>query len=299
MEYPLLLSSFIARGWLYGADPSPAVPIATALLVSLALALLLCSTVAALRGAAAGLLAVSILLANQFFLNAAPDQYADLPLAFFGLAAAALLVLDPTPLRSPRYLTLAGVFGGFAAWTKNEGLLLIAAVGAALLVTAWQSAGSRPAIRQVGLFLLGTLPVLCLVLWFKFFVAPPDPLLQRTIDPGRWLRVAAGFVTRAPGVALLLLALAALLLRPRPAAQRTPAVFLPLIVLAIVLAGYFAVFLVAPYDVDWLLSTALERLYLQLWPLLVVAVFLLLRRPEDFAIAEAPARNAAKSRRPR
>lgn len=307
MEYPLLLSSLVARGWLYGGAPSAAVPIAIALLVSLALAGLLSSTVSILRGSAAGMLAVLILLANQFLWHAAPDQYADLPLALFGLAAAALLVLDPSPLRSPRSLTLAGLFAGFAAWTKNEGLLLLLALAAALLATTWRSAGVRQAIRQTGLLLLGALPVLCLVFWFKLFVAQPDPLVggmghaffQKIGDPGRWLHVAAGFFQRLPGVALLLLALTAGLLRPRPASERTPAAFLPLIAFAVVLAGDFVVFLLTPDDVEWLLSTALERLYLQLWPLLLLAVFLLLRSPEDFALRAAVPSPAAKSKKSR
>jgi hypothetical protein len=38
--------------------------------------------------------------------------------------------------------------------------------------------------------------------------------------------------------------------------------------------GDFAVFVTTGYDVEWLLSTALERLYLQVWPLVVCGVFL-------------------------
>jgi len=303
MEYPLLLSSAIARGWLYGGAAATAVPIAIALLLSLSLAALVTSTLSIVRGAAAGLLAGLILLANQIVFSAAPDQYADLPLAFFGLCAIAILTLD----RSPRYLALGGLFAAFAAWTKNEGMLLLIAVALALLATAWRTAGTRAAIRQTGFFLFGAVPVLCLVLCFKLFLAPPDPLvggmgaglLRKIGDPARWVHIVAGFGKGLPAVALLLLALAAGLLRPRPAAQRTPVLFLPLLAFAIILAGDFAVFLLTPDDVEWLLSTALDRLYLQLWPLLVFATFLLLRRPEDFAIASAPAPSRSKERSPK
>ena len=63
----------------------------------------------------------------------------------------------------------------------------------------------------------------------------------------------------------------------------------------IVLAGYFAIFLVTKDDLDWLIATALDRLYMHVWPALVLAVFLLLRHPEDFAMASTPAK-AKKAR---
>jgi hypothetical protein len=301
MEYPLLLSSAIARGWLYGGGPSQAVPVAIALLFPLAIAMVLVSGISILRGAAAGLLAVSILLAHQFLATAAPDQYADLPLAYFGLASVAVLALD----RSARYLTLAGLFAGFAAWTKNEGLLLLAVLTIALAITTWRSAGWSPAVRTSALFLAGALPLLCLVLWFKLFVAPADPTLagvggslaHNPAEAGRWGQVALGFVTRIPVIAVLLLAFAIGLLRIRPSVERPPAIFLPLIALGLMLVGDFAVVVLSGSDVEWLLATALDRLYLQLWPLLVFGVFLHLRRPEDLAVAGIPVKRVSKSRR--
>jgi len=307
MEYPLLLSSFVARGWLYADAPSASVPISIALIVSLAFAALLGSMLSVLRSPAVGLLAVLVLLANPYLWRAAPDQYADLPLALFGLSAAAMLVLDPAPQGSPRYLTLAGMFTGFATGTKNEGTLLLVALAAALLAATWRGAGPRQAIRRVGFLLLGALPVLGLSLWIKIFAAPPDPLvsgmgkdlLHKIGDAGRWMHIAAGFFQGLPAVALILLALTAALLRPRPATERSPACFLPLAAFAILLAGDFAVFLLTPDETGWLLATALDRLYLQLWPLLILGGFLLLRRPEDFAIpaVTAPPPKAKRARR--
>jgi hypothetical protein len=289
MEYPLLLSSFIARGWVYGGAFSSAVPIAIALLAAVALIAVLGSTLAAGRSLAAGLLAVCILLANPVFFSAAPDQYSDLPLALFSLAAGGVFALGD----DPRVLTFSGLFAGFAAWTKNEGLLLAAALATALAVAA--------SMRKAALFLVGALPVLALVLWLKLFVAPADPLvggmahsLAQAASPARWMQVAGGFLKGAPWIPLVLLALAAALLR---FVQPVRAAWIPLIAFALVLAGDFAVFLLTRLDLEWLLSTALDRIYLQLWPLLVFSVFLLLRNPEEFMPAPA-ARAAAKERRP-
>jgi hypothetical protein len=299
MEYPLLLSSVVARGWTYGGSPSPNVPIATAFVFAVGLVLLLVSTLALARGASAGLLAGVILLASPAFMTQAPSEYADVPLAFFFLAALALI----TQGRTSRCLSLAGVFAGFAAWTKNEGALVVVALAAALIVSAWRSTGWRSATRQGGIFLLGALPGLLLVLWFKVALAPPDPLAgqmtvglgQKFFDGGRWLKVAGGFLKQAWEVHLLPLALLAVtcgLLRLRPRQERSP---VPLPAVLLVLGGYFAIFLVTKDDLDWLFATALDRLYMHVWPALVLAVFLQLRRPEDFAQVSTPAK-AKKAR---
>jgi hypothetical protein len=305
MEYPLLLPGVVARGWIYAGSPAPMVPIAAALVFAVALAILLVSALALARGASIGLLAGVVLLANPSFVKQAPSQYADVPLAFFFLAALALIVLGGQSARPARYVSLAGVFAGFAAWTKNEGSLLLVALAAALLVSAWRSAGWRSAARQSGIFLLGTLPGLLLVLWFKAALAPPDPLAaQMTVNlghdlanAGRWLQVAGGFLKQAwelyvfPGPSLALLAVTCGLLRLGPRNSLSPA---PLLAVLIVLAGYFAIFLVTTYDLEWLFGSALDRLYMHVWPALVLAVFLLLRRPEDFAIVSSPAKPKRK-----
>ena len=301
MEYPLLLSSLVARAWIYAGSLSLVVPIATALVFAVALVMLLVATLARVRGAGVGLLAGVILLANPSVMDQAPSQYADVPLAFYFLAALALIVLGGQSTRPGRYLSLAGVFAGFAAWTKNEGALLVGALAAAIFVGAWRSAGWRSAARQAGIFLLGALPGLLLVLWFKMALAPPDPLArqmtvslgQKLASPGRWLQVAGGFLKQAwelycyPSPPLALLAVTCVLLRLRPSQERPAA---PWLAVLLVLAGYFAIFLGTNYDLDWLFGSAIDRLYLHVWPALVLAVFLLLRRPEDFAIISSPAK---------
>jgi Dolichyl-phosphate-mannose-protein mannosyltransferase len=305
MEYPLLLSSAIARGWQYSGDTAQIVPIAIAFLFSLPLVILLVSALALERRTSLGLLAGLVLLANPAFLDQAASQYADLPLAFFVLAALVLITLHAEASAS-RYLSLAGVFAGLATWTKNEGMLLLAALATAVFADTWRSAGLRPAARRCATFLLGALPVLSLTLWFKLAVAPHDPLAgqmgtslaHKLANPGRWFHVAAGFLQHAWDFAipLVLLAGAAALLRLRPRdARSTP----PWIAVIIVFTGYVLVFVLTPDDLDWLLGTALDRLYTQLWPALVLAVFLSLRCPEDFALVTAAFGNIGKSRKAR
>ncbi len=151
---------------------------------------------------------------------------------------------------------------------------------------------------RCGVFLLGALPVLLLTAWFKIAIAPRDPLAghmavnlaEDLANAGRWLHIAAGFLKHAwelgiyPAPRLAILALAAVLLRLRPRGARCLA---PWIALTIAVAGYFFVFMLTADDVDWLLATALDRLYFQLWPALVLAVFLTVRYPEEFGLVDA------------
>jgi hypothetical protein len=46
------------------------------------------------------------------------------------------------------------------------------------------------------------------------------------------------------------------------------------LVLPLILAGYFFIYLITPYDLRWHLRFSLNRLFLQLWPSAVFLFFL-------------------------
>ena len=84
-----------------------------------------------------------------------------------------------------------------------------------------------------------------------------------------------------------------------PARRRQPAIIMLWAVLLAVLAGYFFTFMITPLDLSWHLSTALGRLYVQLWPSFILLTFALLRTPEETAIVGAPPQksSAVKSKK--
>ena len=51
--------------------------------------------------------------------------------------------------------------------------------------------------------------------------------------------------------------------------------------LGLTLAGYFAVYLITPYDIHWHLRSSLNRLFLQVWPSAIFLFFLAVRTPEQ------------------
>jgi hypothetical protein len=53
--------------------------------------------------------------------------------------------------------------------------------------------------------------------------------------------------------------------------------------LILTLAGYFAVYLITPYDIYWHLRFSLTRLFLQLWPSMIFLFFLAVELPQKNA----------------
>lgn len=314
-DYPVLLPSAVARLWAYrGADPT-LVPAALAAAYAGALVLLLYGALAALRGRAQGLLGALCLLGTPLFPSRAAWQYADIPLAYYVLATLVLLALhDRHPDHGRTAMLWAGVAAGLAAWTKNEGLLLLlclAVVRGGLAATRRQ-----PALVHAGWFLAGLAPFAAVVLCFKLLLAPPSYLvgdqhtaavLARAADWSRYGAIAraAGVETvRAGGPLLVALGIyIALLGRTRDRAARRAAVGVTL-VLACVALGYGAVYVITPADLAWQLAHSLERLILQLWPSALFAFFLYAASPLEVATSrtavsgrQRPAQAARTNRR--
>jgi hypothetical protein len=294
-DYPLLIPASVARCWTYLGNESPLAPALVGLVFTLATAGLLGAVVAALRNATQGLLAALVLLGTRWFLMIGFWQLADVPLAFFMLAAVGLLCLHDRAGQGG--LILAGMMAGFAAWTKNEGLLFLACLLPARLAVRGFAVGWKDALREMPPLLLGLLPVALLLAYFKVCLAPPNDLvagqgaqatLSRLTDPARYGMIARAFrddflTTIGPG-AVVVLALAFVLLGRAPRAARRAAA-LPLLVLVLMLLGYFAVYLTTPHDLAWHLTSSLHRLYIQLWPLALMGYFLAVATPEETASA--------------
>jgi hypothetical protein len=193
-------------------------------------------------------------------------------------------------------LLLAGCAAGFAAWTKNEGLLFLLSIAAARLllwirpmkekeVDGAASESGLPFRIAVAPLLAALLPGLLLVAYYKHTIAVPGDLFSdpatafpKLLIPSRYWIVFAGFVKGffrfghwllIPGT-LVLTGLYIVLGRDIRYTRR-PGFHTAAVALALTCMGYFAVYLITPYDIYWHLRFSLTRLFLQLWP---SAVFL-------------------------
>ena len=124
-------------------------------------------------------------------------------------------------------------------------------------------------------------------------------LLHRLADAGRYWQVTGAFAGAFlgmmvdwyhPVLPVLILAVA---LRFDRRYQRDALFTGGICVL--MLLGYFGIYIITSNDLTWQLQTSLNRLFVQIWPSLLLAAFAGLRAPESMAILEAAA--PAKARR--
>jgi hypothetical protein len=294
-DYPLLVPGLVARAWLYAGRDTPTAPV---LLAGLFLALTVAlagAALAALRSEAQGWLGALVLAATPALAVHAGLQYADVPLAGFVLAAVVCLCLaERVPTARGGLLVAAGAAVGCAAWTKNEGLLFAAAVLASQGALQARRAGWRGAAADVLRLAAGLAPVLAALLYLKLAIAPPSLYLTqeaaslrgRLLDPARYLAVARALGQQAwrfgewpVSVAALLAVYAGCLGRAREPGTRRVAGG-AVAAAALTGAAYLASYVATPFPLEWQLRTSLGRLLLQLWPVTVLAFFLVVRPPD-------------------
>lgn len=289
-DYPLLVTGSVTRLWALLGQMTPRAPIIVAGLFTFSLAGLLFSGLAQLRDAGHGALAGLLLLGTPALLLLSGSQTAEIPLAYYLLAVAVLLLLYGRS-RRPAFLFLAGLMAGFAAWTKNEGLLFLAALCISLVCV---SIGKplKATLRTLAPFPLGLLLPLAALLAFKLTLAPANDLfagqtaagiLAKLSDPARYSAILAAARTNLlafgrwsfPILPLLLGAGVLLFNGVRPQDRWGLAVLLLSSVLT--LAGYFGVYLITPHPLSWHLTNSLDRLLFHFFPVFLLALFLLTR----------------------
>jgi|SRR5579863_5868131 len=308
--YPLFLSGFIAIQWSVGGSFDQIVPIAASLLFAVAALILLGASLASRRSGALGLLAWLVLLASEVFASQAAAEYSDL---LQGLAFLSALVLLEAAGESadPRVVAAAGLAIGLSCWIKNEGWpFALAALG----VAVW-----RFRSRGIQWLAVGVLPGLLATATLKvFFVQGREDMFPRTAaetiekiaGAGRWWQAALGFGKAIFDAGspwthpVLLAAVLSMALRFVPAVERRGRLWL-FIPIATTAAAEYGLYLITTSNLDWHISTTVNRLLAQLWPSLIWFFFLLLRPPEDafaplqLTRATAAGSSAAGSRRRR
>jgi hypothetical protein len=284
-EYPLLLPASVARVWAYAGRETTMAPAMIGIVFGVASVTFVMTALD--LGRRRAWIAGALLLGASTFLVQVPSQCADIPLACFIVATLAV-ACGPTGLltgrESPHVAALvAGATSAMAAWTKDEGLVF------ALLMLLFVAAvaARRGARRQLLWWMAGGAPALITIVWFKLTLAPSSPLFEgqalgiyadRLFDLDRHVVVATSMaqhmvrwgapfaVAIVPCVGLTAIWLAI--------ANGGVAMRLTLAAVGLMFVTYYIVYLTTPFDLAWHISTSFDRLLAQLWPSLVLAVFL-------------------------
>jgi hypothetical protein len=288
-DYPLGMPSIVASLWQVTEKDSTRAPFLVAVGFALATVGVLYSSLSALASRRNGFLALLILVSTPFFLSHSEAQYSDIPLSFLFLAATVLFAMHDTDETSTTpFVILAGAISGFAAWTKNEGLLFLALLAAVRFVIVLTRRGASTALKELLFYSLGAAPCLITLFFFKLQLAPSNDLISagHSVD---WLRNLLDakrhyLILKAFGNQLLHFGL--WLINPLPFlllyivlnrnSERLVKVarLTPVSLLAAMAIGYYIVYAIQPLDLPYLLDASLNRLLMQLWPLSLFCVFL-------------------------
>jgi hypothetical protein len=291
-DYPMLLPSIVARAWQYAGVDSTTISEGIAGLFTFSTFAVAFYTISILRGRSRAFLLGCILLSTPFFLVHGASQYADVVLACFMVATVSMFCMWDSGIR-PRCLPLlAGLFAGFAACTKNEGIMfLLVAFTTRVFLSAIRKTYKEGA-GELAQFAVGAMPGFVALVLFKLMHSPPNDvagqatlglLISRAQDSLNHITIWKNFLREIYNfgswwiypIPVMILYLIASRMTTRAQKSSSPW-SMPALVLLGMSAGFYTVYLVTPHALQWHLETSLARLMLQMWPTGLVLYFLLL-----------------------
>ena len=300
-DYPLLIPVNVAGAWNTLGSEIMRAPQAQSMYFLIGIFCVLMGALAHLRTTGQSLLGGITLLAIPILYYTAAREEADLAVAFFILATISLLFLFVQERRSI-LLVLAGLSAGFAAWTKNEGLLFLLTGGFAWLVMLYR----QGQLKELKWFLLGLALPLAVIVYFKLFLTPPNDLFDpsgstgtfdRILDGERYAMIAKSFldqfITFGDGtVTPWLLVILGFILGPEFSQNRRQPTLMAFSAIFLQLAGYFFIYVITPHDLNWHLRTSIYRLIIHIFPALLFVFFVSLTDPETVLAAHAKPSNS-------
>jgi hypothetical protein len=269
-----------ARGWRYAGEEIPETGGWLGVVYTLSTLAVLIATLVELRGLRLAIIIGSVLIGTPFFLEFGAMQSADVPLSLYFVSVIALLCLySERGIGNSGLLVLAGFMSGCAGWTKNEGLVFIVAISVSMLVPMF---GRRSiALKRFGSFAAGLALPLAVILFFKSTAGLPrdyaaarqyQEIIGKLVSPDRYVTITANFAKNVwsfgdwainPIIPLLLFVALCVF---GGKAIRSFGWLTGASALVLLMVGYFAIYLVATYDLQYLLDASNPRLFLQVWP---------------------------------
>jgi hypothetical protein len=224
-----------------------------------------------------------ILFTTSMFPHRTAWQYSDVPLAYFLLAAVGFLASTLHSDISRRLpLPLAGFFVGCLTWTKNEGSALAGMLVFAYGLVRWTSPEFRKAtLRSLSLITLGAVSPVAALVTFRLAWSPESNFVQdieanfidHALSPARWIGSAVGYWETLTdwerwGLTWPILAVCWLVGLTTSRWFRAPLLRFGVLSAAGCSIGWYMIYVFTPLDQQWHIMTSLDRLALQLLPML-------------------------------
>jgi 4-amino-4-deoxy-L-arabinose transferase-like glycosyltransferase len=301
IDYPLLVPASVARSWELIGEETQLIPSVIALLFTFATISLVTASISHLRGERQGLLAGLVLVGTPFLIFHGASQYADVPLAFFFVATVVLLFLHAESPSEMNFLILAGMAAASSAWTKNEGIAFLILLFFLHPLVTFLTKGKKQCATEILALLIGAVPISAVIFIYKFCLASQNSVVAREgigstvpklLDLSRYHLVIHWFLsspfyfggwnplTAMPVLLIFYFLLLGASVRKEEVSATSIAVLLPLFMSV----SYFFVYILSPFNLAWHLGSSLDRLLLQVWPLVIFTYFMVVQTPEQALI---------------
>lgn len=279
-DYPLLIPLNVLRLWQSVNQDTPRAAQLIAATYSVGVVAFTLAYVHYIYDRKAALIGGFVLLSAPAIIFTGTAQTADIPLSFYMLTSGAML-FSASRKNAPRLMVLAGLLGGLAAWTKNEGAIYLIILTFLMTLFFRKKSWLLP-------FAAGVALPLITVAIFKFFYAPPGDMvlaaplnstLANLVNIDRHFVIIKAVINNIGhvgglSVPVIMCLGVALVTAPKlPTDERKTHNILWLLV-CLVMLSYYGVYLLTPHPLEWHIRYSMDRLVWQVFPLVLLLVAL-------------------------
>jgi hypothetical protein len=283
-DYPLLLPMIVSQQWFSIGAITTRVPILLAIVFSFLTLMLVFEGVRILRDSSQALFASILLLGAPFLVQFGTSQASEMPLAAF-LLASIIFVMMYFRKKNWQYAWLAGIMAGFAAWTKNEGIMYFLILGGSIGIITFFTT-RKQLIANITVWIGGAIIPLAALLTFKTVFSPESeffagsPIGFLLIGERYWIiftnMVNQLFHWGGWSLPLLFGYILYLLINKRTIKEGYEKLQIMYIGIFVVfaLAGFFLTYLITPYPLEWQITYSIDRLFFQFYPVFILGMML-------------------------
>jgi hypothetical protein len=270
-DYPLMLPGLIAFFWRLTNNISPFIPVFIAYFPLIFIPLLTCFALYEAKNNWLAWFSLSIFALSNNFITIGCSQGADSMLSLLILLAFILYTF--VKRLSINTLYILGFVTASSTWIKNEGILFFVVFTIVFIVFNYKNKGF------VKTYLIGAIIPLIVLLSFKLLYSPQNDLVSHANNTEllmhnlanfrRYLIVAEYLVSRLfyNYIDICILMFFVLIISPPFFKSQI------FIVIALVIAGYFMIYITTPFDLHWHLATSANRLLQHFYPAMVFGIF--------------------------